>query len=338
LLLAVAMFEHSSGHIDEPLRDLVNAFRFREALSLFLEWCEQSVELTPVSQLLAAHAASRIGEFELAGTLATTAEPEFRASGDSDGVLDCANLLGAVAFERGHIEDAEAHFRSVLQMAEAADCARFTARSANNLAVIAHLRGQREHACALYQKALEAYHQIDDERGIIETRHNLAFSYREAGRTEEALLACTRAVDAAERLGAGGLIALTLLGRAELLIECDALDRATADIDRAQLLAWLEGNGPHVLESERLRALLALRRGQPAHAHLCAVEVRTRASHSGCALIAAESAAIAALALKAERRLPEAAAANDLAVASLVALGASGRLENHARAWRDTAA
>ena len=328
----------TSPSIDEPLCDLINASRFREALSLFLEWWENGVELTPVSQRLAAHAALRKGEFELAGTLAATAQREFRDVGDENGVTDCANLLGAVAFERGNIDEAEIQFLSVLQMAEGAGCARLTARGANNLATIAHMRGQFERAMTLYQKALLAYHELEDERGIVETLHNLVLSQRDSGQNEEALRDCTRAVDAAERLGAGGLVALTLLGRAELLIECGDLDRAAADIERAQLLAWLEGNEPHVLESERLRAFLALRRGQPEQAHRHAELIWARASCSGCALIAAESAAIAALALKADRRLPEAAVANDLAVASLAALGATGRLESHARAWRKTAA
>jgi tetratricopeptide (TPR) repeat protein len=327
-----------SGSGAEPLRDLIDASRFREALSVYLDWSESSIELTPSSHLLAAHAASRIGEFELAATLATTAQSEFRAGADELGVLDCANLLGAVAFERGNIDEAQAQFRYVLQLAERAGCARFTARGANNLAIIAHLRGQREYAAALYQKALTAYHQIEDERGIVETRYNVVQNQRDSGRTDATLRDCNRAVDAAERLGPGGLIALTRLGRAELLIECGAFDRAAEDIDRAQMLAWTEGSEPHVLESERLRALLALRQGQPENAHRRAELIRTRATDSGCALIAAQSAAIAALALKADRRLREAAVANDLAVASLMALGATGLLERHARAWRDTAA
>jgi hypothetical protein len=172
----------------------------------------------------------------------------------------------------------------------------------------------------------------------VETQHNLVLSQRASGRIEEALRDCNRAVDAAERLGVGGLIALTLLGRAELQIESGSFRQAASDLDQAQLLAWLEGNEPHLLESERLRALLALRRGQPEQAHRHAERIWAQASCAGCALIAAESAAIAALALKAGRRLPEAAIANDLAVASLTALGATGRLEHHARAWRETAA
>jgi hypothetical protein len=248
-------------------------------------------------------------------------------------VLECLNLLGAIAFERGCIDDAEARFRTVLDLAEETGHHRFAARSANNLANIAHMRDQREYANALYEKALVSYYRAEDERGIVETRHNLLLSRRGTLLPEDALLASCASVETAERLGVSGLIALTLLGRAELLIEGEAYQDAAKDIDRAQMLAWMEGNEPHVLESERLRALLALRCGMPDKAHACAELIRSRASATGCALIAAEAASISALALKVEQRLPEATAANDLAIASFRALGASGLLETHRRAW-----
>ena len=321
-----------SQSIEPSLRELVAAARFREALALFLQSCEGSLPLSPGSQILAAQAASRIGEFVLSSALAGTAQSAFRLAGNEDGVLECTNLLGAVAFERGHIDDAEVQFRRVLELAQGTSL-RFTGRAANNLANIAHLRGQREYANALYQKALDAYHRIGDERGIAETGHNLAVNNRFSFKLEEALSACTRSVEAAERLGMGGHVALTLLGRAELLIERDSFDAASADLDRAQLLGWTEGNEPLVLESERLRALLSLRRGIAAGAHERAELIRSRATETGCALIAAEAASISALALRIERREPEAAAAHERAVASFQALGATGLLEGHQRAW-----
>ena len=323
-----------SPSIEPSLRELVAEARFREALALFLQACESSLPLSPGSQILAAQAAARIGEFVLSSALAGTAQSAFRLAGNDDGVLECTNLLGAVAFERGSIDDAEAQFRRVLELAEGTNL-RFTGRAANNLANIAHLRGHRDYANALYQRALDAYHRIDDERGIAETRHNLALSNRASHKPEDALSACTRSVEAAERLGVAGHIALTLLGRAEFLIERDGFEAAIADIDRAQLLAWTEGNEPHVLESERLRALLSLRRGIAAGAHERAELIRSRAAETGCALIAAESASISALALKIERRAPEAAAAHERAVASFQALGANGLLEGHQRAWEE---
>lgn len=332
------MLEAQYRSIEAPLRDLVAAARYREALALFLQSCECSVPLSPETQILAANAASRIGEFALSAALAGTAQTAFRLAGNDDGVLECLNLLGAVAFERGCIDDAEVQFRMVLELAEETDRPRFAARSANNLANIAHLRNQREYANALYQKALVAYHRVEDARGIAETHHNLALSNRGSVEPEDALSACSRSVEAAERVGVAGLIALTLLGRAELLIEREEFEWASDDIDRAQMFAWMEGNEPHVLESERLRALLALRRGYPAGAHERAELIRCRATETGCALIAAEAASISALALKIERRLPEAAVAHDLAVAAFLALGASGLLESHRRAWEEAPA
>lgn len=329
------MLEVHPRSIELPLRDLVAAARYREALELFLESCEAAMPLSPEAQMLAAGAASRIGEFELSSVLAGTAQTAFRLAGNDDGMLECINLLGAIAFERGCIEDAEARFRTVLELAEGTNRPRFAARSANNLANIAHLRDQREYANSLYEKALAAYRRVEDERGIVETGHNLVLSNRAVLGAEAALLACSRSVETAERLGVDGLIALTLLGRAELLIECEAFQAANADIDRAQMLAWLEGNEPFVLESERLRAFLSLRRGMASGAYERAEHVRSRATEAGCALIAAEAASISALALKVGCRLPEAAAAHERAMASFRALGASRLLENHRRAWEE---
>jgi len=79
--------------------------------------------------------------------------------------------------------------------------------------------------------------------------------------------------------------------------------------------------------------LLSLRRGIAAGAHERAELIRSRATETGCALIAAEAASISALALRIERREPEAAAAHERAVASFQALGANGLLEGHRRAW-----
>lgn len=331
------MGERLQGSIEQPLRYLVETARFREALALFLQWSDLAEQPIPEIQILAAQAASRIGEFDLSADLARAAETGFRSASNLAGVLECTNLLGAIAFERGCIDAAEARFREVLDLAEGSQCPRYTARGANNLAAIAHLRGEREYASYLYEKALVAYHQAEDQRGIVETWHNLALSHRGTKTAEAARASCARAVEAAERLGLGGLVALTLLGRAELLIEQECFDEAIADIDRAQLLAWLEGNEPHVLEAERLRALLALRRGSPGGAHHRAELIRSRADRAGCALIAAEAASIAALALKADSCLPEALAAHDLAVASFRALGATGLLERHERDWEDIA-
>lgn len=326
------------GPTEQPLRLLVETSRYREALSLYLSAIDSPEKQTPETQSLAAHAASRIGEFQFGAELALTAIAGYQRRRDVPGIIDCTNLLGALAFERGNLDEAERHFRTVLDLAESERMPRYAARSANNLGAIAHLRENPESARFLYEKALRAYAQVEDKRGMAETWHNLALSVREAPWEGDALASCSRAVSAAEHAESGGLLALTLLGRAEVLIERGEFADALLDLDRAETLAWLEGNEPHVLEAERLRALLALRGAAPAEAHRRAELIRSRAEEAGCALIAAESAAIAALALRQDGREPEAEAAHDLALASFRAIGAMGLLRRQELAWRETGA
>ena len=61
----------------------------------------------PDAQLLAATAATRLGEFPLAESLAGQALVKFRARGDADGRMRALNLLGVIRFERGRLGEAE---------------------------------------------------------------------------------------------------------------------------------------------------------------------------------------------------------------------------------------
>ena len=129
------------------------------------------------------------------------------------------------------------------------------------------------------------------------------------------------------------MIALTLLGRAELRIESGAFEAAREDIQRTERLAWDEGNAPHRLEAERLLTVIALRSGDPAEAYRRASLVRARAAEAQLAILAAEARALAALALKALGRHTEAVASRDVATVSLRALGAAGHLARLSRDW-----
>jgi tetratricopeptide (TPR) repeat protein len=316
-----------------PLRTLVDAGRFREALSHYFESSDSSGSATPQCRLLAAQAAARLGEFEVSARLTASARQEFEVVDDVDGILESSNLLGAIAFERGKIKDAERHFTAVASLAETHGRARFAARSANNLGSIASLRGNSVPACALYQRALEVYELVGDMRGIAETCHNLSLGLRESGALDAARESSGRAVRTAEQVGDPGLIALALLGRAELNIDSESYDEALDDIGRAELLAWAEGNEPHRLEAERLYALVALRRGDPTEAHRRASIVQARASEAQFALLAAEGKSLAALALKALGRHTEAVGAREAATVAFRSLGATGYLARLSREW-----
>jgi tetratricopeptide (TPR) repeat protein len=326
---------NTSGLAERPLQSLVNSGRFREALALFFELSERpSSPLEHDQRLLVAQAAARVGEFELAARLAESARSGFELSGQMDGVLEASNLLGGLAFEGGRIDQAEARFEDVLWRATQYGRTRLIARSANNLGSISHLRGRPAPACALFEKALQAFEQVGDQRGIAEACYNIALTRRRSGALADAKSYCARSVAAAEKVGEPGLMALASLGQAELSIEEAAFDEASADIDRAELLAWTAGNEPQRLEADRLRALVGLRRGQGMGAHFRAEAVRIRATELGCALIAAQAAAVSALALLAVPERDKAGVARDWAVAALQALGAVELLERFKEDWQ----
>jgi tetratricopeptide (TPR) repeat protein len=283
--------------------------------------------------MLAAQAAARLGEFEVSARLTASARQEFEIADDVDGLLESSNLLGAIAFERGRISDAEKHFTTVATLAEVHGRARFTARSTNNLGSVANLRGDSGPACAMYQRALEVYEMVGDLRGVAETCRNLSLGLRESGALAAARESSLRAVQSAEQVGDPGLIALTLLGRAEISIESRDYDDALNDIRRAELLAGAEGNEPHRLEAERLSGLVDLRRGDAAEAHRRASLVQSRAAEAQFALLAAEGRSLAALALKALGRHTEAVGAREAATVAFRTLGATGHLARLAREW-----
>ena len=329
------MTQHAQGLDIEhaPLRGLVQSGRFREALAHYFESADSTGTTTPQSRLLAAQAAARIGEFEVSARLTASARAAFETADDVDGLLEATNLLGAIAFERGKIRDADTHFTAVADLAERHGRARFTARGANNLGNVAGLRGEPGIACGFYQRALEVFEMLGDTRGLAETCHNLALELHKAGAQVAAREANQRAVESAELVGESGLMALTLLGRAELRIECGALEDAREDILRAERLAWDEGHEPHRLEAERLLAVIALRSGDPAEAHRRAALVLARAAEAQLAVLAAEARSLAALALKALGRHTEAVASRDVATVALRTLGASGHLARLSRDW-----
>ncbi|HEX7023746.1 MAG TPA: tetratricopeptide repeat protein [Gemmatimonadales bacterium] len=318
--------------ISRQLRTLVDSGRFREALSLYLETCETETP-SPECRLLAGKAAARLGEFEVSGRLARSARDSFMSDCDPEGILDATNLLGVIALERGKVRDAEAHFAAMASLAETKGRPGFIARSAQNLGHIALLRGDVERARELYQQALAAFQSGGDGRGTAETEHYLAIVLHETGQTGPALAASERAIEAAEHRGEAGLLAMTLLGRAALLVAEGRFRDAEADIERAQLLSWAEGSRRHRLQAERLTALIELRRGEPGAAYRRAAMVQARATESQYAVLAADARSLAALALLADGRHTEAMAARDAATVALRTLGATGRLERFEREW-----
>jgi tetratricopeptide (TPR) repeat protein len=311
----------------QALRTLLAAGRFREALSQYRELDNSQDSRRPDVQLLAATAATRLGELAEGSALAAQALAHFRSRGDSDGRMRAQNLLGAIDWERGRMAEAERGFGEALQLARQLGDSLMLARASNNLASVAHLQGHSDQAAALYREALLAYQRLGDRRGLAETYHNLGFAYRQAGEWREAESAAVSAVRHAEVVGQPELLALVLGAKAELSIEKGDPALAERELARAEHYAVSSGDEIGRAEVQRVQALnaLHLRQWDLALAH--AEAGFAVAQEHDSALLAAECAGIAARALKGLTRMRDSAERRAEAAAGFRKLGATALLD-----------
>jgi tetratricopeptide (TPR) repeat protein len=288
----------AADEFTDQLRELVRTGRFREAVETYRHPAGDAV-IGPDAQLLAATAATRLTELDLAEELAGEAARRFAQRGDFDGRMRALNLLGVIGFERGQLAEAERRLTEALSLAYRLEDSLVAARACNNLASVLHLRGRPEEAVGLYRGALLSYQRLGDRRGTAETYHNLGLTYRQLSDWEEAESAVTQAVRHAGSVGEPSLMALASGGRAELRIEQGDVELALSELDRAGRMAELAGDVVGVAELRRIRAVAALRGGRYQEALEQAEGARRTAEEHHVALLKAECAALAALAHRA---------------------------------------
>jgi tetratricopeptide (TPR) repeat protein len=320
------------------LRELVRAGRFSDALEWYRRVESSPVGRRPDAQLLAATAATRLGEFPAAEALADEALAQFRARGDADGRMRSLNLLGVIRFERGRLGEAEQSLAEALGLATQLGDSLTAARACNNLASAMHLRGRPDEALGLYRGALLAYQRLGDRRGAAESYHNLGLIYRQLGDWRNAEDATGEALRHAELVGERGLLALATTGRAELMAEREHLAQARQELERAGRWAAEAGDEVGSAEVERVRALLAYREGDLAGALRHAESARATARAFDSAVLAAECTALGALTLKRLGRRSEAEEWRAEAEAGFRSLGALRLLERLAEDWRAVSA
>jgi tetratricopeptide (TPR) repeat protein len=293
---------------DDPareLRQLVEGGRYREALEAHRRGGEKFVR-RPEMELLAATAATRLGELGVGVTLAESALVHFRGRADTDGRMRAMNLLGAIAFEHGRLEEAQRCFGDALDLARTLDDTRMAAHASNNLASVAHLRGQPDLALSLYRSALLAYQRLGDRRGTAQTYHNLSLAFRQQEAWEDAEDAALQSVRHAEQVGDNGLLSLAVTGRAETHINRGELDLARQELLRAEKLAVQADDEVGLAEVRRLAALLALKQGNHNDAADLALVARAVAQKYGILQMQAECAGIAGAAYRRLNRSEEA--------------------------------
>ena len=333
--MAATSFPDDATH---QLRELVRAGRFGEALDWYRRAEDSAVGRRPDAQLLAATAATRLGEFAVAETLAVEALTQFRGRGDADGRMRSLNLLGVIRFERGRLGEAEQSLAEALNLATQLGDSLTAARACNNLASAIHLRGRPDEAVGLYRGALLAYQRLGDRRGTAEAYHNLGLIYRQLGEWRDAEDATGEALRHAELVGERGLLALATTGRAELMVERAQLAQARQELEVAGRWAAEAGDEVGAAEVERVRALAAYKSGDLGAALAHAESARATAHAFDSALLAAECSALLALTLKRMGRPAEAEERRGEAEAAFRSLGAVRLLDRLADDWRATSA
>jgi tetratricopeptide (TPR) repeat protein len=316
------------------LRELVRSGRFSEAL----EWYRQ-VESSPAgrradARLLAATAATRLGEFPAAEGLADGALNQFRARGDADGRMRALNLLGVIRFERGRMGEAEHSLAEALNLATQLGDSLTAARACNNLASAMHLRGRPDEAVGLYRGALLAYQRLGDRRGTAEAYHNLGLIYRQLGEWRNAENATDEAIRHATIVGERGLLALATTGRAELMAERSQLAQARQELERAARWAAEAGDEVGRAEVERVHALVALKEGALDEALAAAESAHATARTYDSVVLEAECAALLALILKRLGRAADAEERRAEAMAGFEQLGAEGLRARFDADWK----
>ena len=151
-------------------------------------------------------------------------------SGDRAAIRRAVNLAGAASFEHSDLNNAQLAFERALELGRIDDDHLLVARATNNLAVISTIRGRHNEALALYAIALPAYQRLGNVNGLAESYHNAAIAHRKLRQLQIADEHEQRAAEFARQVRNEHLVALILVGRAEIsLLRGDAaLAEATA--------------------------------------------------------------------------------------------------------------
>src|SRR6266576_3644864 len=234
-------------------QELADAGRYGELLTYLSARSQEELEQSPMLTLLCGIAHSRLGRLDLGQQWAMVAQLRARMLGDRTLEVRALNVSGAVALERGGIDEASYFFTRAQEQAMQDNDMATVGRCANNLGIIANMQGDYARAVGAYTRAIAAYEQAGFHRGIAESRHNLGITYREQGRLDHAPEAADAAVRAAEWLNDRALKAQALAGRAEIRLAQGEPELAIREAQEALAIHRERNDG--VLEAEDLRIL-----------------------------------------------------------------------------------
>ena len=271
-------------HVAQQFAD---AGRFAELLTYLEQRSKDELEESALLTLLLGIAHSRLGRLEVGQQWAMVAQLRARSLKDRMMEVRALNVCGAIALERGGIDEATYFFTRAQEEASDDNDMATVGRCSNNLGVIANMQGDYKRAVIAYTRAIASYEQAHFGRGVAEARHNLGIVCRAQGRLDRAYEIAQVAIQEAQGLGDQQLTAQAVAGLAEILVSRGDAERALTEVERA-IASHRELKDP-VREAEDLRikagALGALGRREEAETILR--EVIQRATEHGRPLLLA---------------------------------------------------
>ncbi len=230
------------------------------------------------AQLLMAETLRDLGDMQGAlsscdRAIATAAADKVSARWRADVLRTRGTLLRRV----GRVHEAvEAHAEAIA-ICRRAGARRLEARAKNSLAFAMFVLGRFEDGIALALDAIRIDLAIGGRFQIAKTLSNIGQSYARLGDVPRALAYLKRARDAHERYEDQDARADTLLCTAEVYLETDDLDAADTLIRDAGALTAVTGSAYDSVHEKILRALLAVRTGDPGAAVMHAFDARQAA-------------------------------------------------------------
>ncbi len=280
-------------------QEMADAGRYAELLTYLNGRSSDELEQSPILTLLCGIAHSRLGRLDLGQHWAMVAQLRARLLGDRTLEIRALNVSGAVALERGGIDEATYFFTRALEEAMQDKDMATVGRCANNLGIIATMQGDYKRAVGVYTRAIAAYHQAGHDRGVVESQHNLGITYREQGQLDRALQAAEAAVREAERLGDQALQAQALAGLAETQVARGEPELAMQDAERAVAVHRKRKDAVRETEDMRILAVAQGLAGKPQAAEGLLREVIARATeHKRPLLVATAQRDLAALLIR----------------------------------------
>lgn len=271
-------------HIAQQYAD---AGKYAELLVYLEQRSRDELEESAILTLLLGIAHSRLGRLEVGQQWAMVAQLRARSLKDRMMEVRALNVCGAIALERGGIDEATYFFTRAQEEASDGNDMATVGRCSNNLGIIANMQGDYKRAVSAYTRAIASYEQANFARGVAEARHNLGIACRAQGRLDRALETANLAIQEAQRLGDQQLTAQAIAGLAEIHVARGEADLALTAVGQA-LATHREMKDP-VREAEDLRitaGALALQ-GSREDAESLLREVIIRATEHGRPLLLA---------------------------------------------------